>query len=101
MIAAIRKKFPDATIHLAIARSCQTLAPAIPGVDRFLIAKNSMRDASHWFALMAGRYDYCLDLTRTDRSATLTFLSRARKKITYERTTVKSKWRPFLYDEFV
>jgi lipopolysaccharide heptosyltransferase III len=99
-IAALRANFPDATIHLAISRSCRDLTPAIPGVDRFLVA-NSWAYAHHWLPILANHYDYCIDFTRTDRSAFLAFVSRAKKKITFERTKVRSKWRPFFYDEFV
>lgn len=101
VIAGLRKNFPDATIHLAVSRSGKALTAAIPGIDRVLVTKGSWRAAWDWVVLTSTHYDYCLDLTRTDRSATLTFLSRAKKRITFERTKVKSKWRPFLYDEFI
>lgn len=99
-IAALREKFPDAKIHLAISRSCRELIPAIPGIDRFVIA-NSWRNAGDWIALLITRYDYCVDFTGTDRSAFLTFISRAKKKISYERTKFRSTWRPLIYDQFV
>ncbi len=99
-ISAVRANFPDATIHLAISRSCRELAPAIAGVDRVLIA-NSWLHAHHWLAILTSNYDYCLDFTRTDRSAFLAFVSRAKKKITYERTKVRSKWRPLVYNQFI
>jgi lipopolysaccharide heptosyltransferase III len=99
-IAALRNNFPKATIHLAIAHSGKDLAPAIAGVDRFLVA-DSWRRAPDWFAILKTRYDYCLDFTRTDRSAFLTFVSSAKKKISFERTRVRSKWPLLVYDQFV
>ena len=99
-IAAVRENFPDATIHLAISHSCEELTPAIPGVDRFIVA-NSWRRAPDWISILTSRYDYCLDFTRTDRSAFLALASRAKKKISFERTKVRSKWRPLVYDEFI
>ncbi len=99
-ITALRANFPDATIHFAISHSCRELAPAIPGVDRFLVVRSWMH-AHHWLAILTSRYDFCLDFTRTDRSSFLAFASRAKRKITYERTKVRSKWRPLVYDEFV
>jgi heptosyltransferase III len=99
-ISALRTNFPDAIIHAAISRSCRELAPAIPGADRFLIA-DSWTSPHHWLPILTSHYDYCLDFTRTDRSAFLAFVSRARKKITYEHTKLRSKWRSLIYDEFV
>ncbi len=101
MIAALRREHPKAVIHLAIAGGSKAIAPAIPEVDRVLVAKGNWREAFDWAVLMSGGYDCCIDLTRTDRSAALAFLSRAKRKITFERTLVKSKWRPLVYDEFI
>jgi lipopolysaccharide heptosyltransferase III len=99
-ISALRAHVPDAIIHLAISHSCRELAPAIPGIDRFLIT-DSWAHPQHWLSTLTSRYDYCLDFTRTDRSAFLAFVSRAKKKITYERTKMRSKWRPLVYDQFI
>ena len=101
VIAALREKFPHATIHLAISGSCRDLTPAIRGVDRFLIGRGSWRHASDWLVVLSTGYDYCLDLTRTDRSALMAFFSNAKKKITYERTKLRSKWRPLIYNQFI
>jgi ADP-heptose:LPS heptosyltransferase len=76
------------------------MAPAIRDLDRFLIA-DSATHPHHWLTILTSHYDYCLDFTRTDRSAFLTFASRATKKITYERSKVRSKWRPLVYDQFI
>jgi heptosyltransferase III len=99
-IVALRGAFPKATIHLAASHACADLAPAIPGLDRFLVA-DSWTQPQHWLPILTSQYDYCLDFTRTDRSAFLAFVSRAGKKITYQRTKVRSKWRPLIYDQFV
>jgi ADP-heptose:LPS heptosyltransferase len=76
------------------------VASAIPGVDRILEMKGDWRETADWLALMRTGYDYCFDLTRTDRSALLTLLSRATNRSTYERTRFPSKWRPLLYNHF-
>ncbi len=83
LVAALREHFPDAVIHLAIARSGRVVAEAIPGVDRILETKGNWRETGDWLALMTTGYDYCFDLTRTDRSALLTLLSRATNRTTY------------------
>ena len=99
-INALRAAFPDAKIDLAVSKSTQDLTPAIPAVDRVLVP-DSWPQGHHWHTILTSRYDYCLDFTRTDRSAFLAFGSRAKKKITYERTKVRSKWRPLIYDQFI
>ena len=86
---------------ISLSRNQRTvLTPAIPAVDRVLVP-DSWPHGHHWHTILTSRYDYCLDFTRTDRSAFLAFVSRAKKKITYERTKVRSKWRPLIYDQFI
>jgi predicted lipopolysaccharide heptosyltransferase III len=99
-ISALRGAFPEAKIHLAASHFCRELAPAIPNLDRFLVA-DSATHLHHWLPVLTSRYDYVLDFTRTDRSAFLAFVARSKRKITYERTKVRSKWRPLVYDQFI
>jgi predicted lipopolysaccharide heptosyltransferase III len=83
-IAAVRKTFPAARITLVVAQGSRELLPAIPGVDRALVARGSVVDLPQWIALACARFDYCLDFSRTDRSAFLSWLSGARERITYD-----------------
>ena len=53
-IAALRKVFPDAQITLAVAYGSRELLPAIPGLDRSLVARGGVTDAAQWIALAAG-----------------------------------------------
>jgi lipopolysaccharide heptosyltransferase III len=99
-IAALRKAFPEAKISLIVAHGSRELLPAIPGVDHTFIARGRMSDARHWFAVATARFDYCLDFTRTDRSAFLTLLSGARKRISYD-TIRREPLRRLSYNEFV
>ncbi len=100
-IAALRERFPEAEIDLVVSPTGADLTPAIHGVERVFVAGRRLGDIGTWMNLMFRRYDYCLDFTRTDRSAFLTILSRARKRITYERANAQNKWRPLAYDEFI
>jgi len=52
-------------------------------------------------AIAGGKFDYCVDFTRNDRSALLVFLSRAKKRIVSFRIKQRSKFRTRLYNEFV
>jgi predicted lipopolysaccharide heptosyltransferase III len=100
-LAALRKNFPQARIDLVISSAAPELAPAIPGVDRIFIAGRRLPDVATWLAIAFRRYDYCLDLTCNDRSALLTIVSHARKRITYQRGNAPAKWRSFVYHEFI
>jgi predicted lipopolysaccharide heptosyltransferase III len=99
-IAALRKDFPAARISLIAAHGSRELLPAIPGVDHTFIARGRVSDAANWFAVAKARFDYCLDFSRTDRSAFLTLLSGAPKRITYD-TIRREPLRQLSYNEFV
>ncbi|MGH8095169.1 MAG: putative lipopolysaccharide heptosyltransferase III [Chthoniobacterales bacterium] len=99
-IAALRKQFPRAKISLVVSYGSRELLPAIPWIDRSFIARGRVSDAAHWVALAAAKFDYCLDFSRTDRSAFLTLLSGAKKRITYD-TIRREQLRQLSYNEFV
>jgi predicted lipopolysaccharide heptosyltransferase III len=100
-ISALREKFPDAHITLIVSSECAALAPAISNVDRIFVVRRSLSDTAIFFALARRQFDYCVDFTRNDRSALLTFLSGARKRIVSQRIQVKAKLRARVYNEFV
>jgi predicted lipopolysaccharide heptosyltransferase III len=99
-IAAVRRSFPAANVSLIVAHGSRELLPAIPGVDRTFVARGRISDARHWFAVAKAKFDYCLDFSRTDRSAFLTLLSGARKRITYD-TIRRQPIRQLSYNEFI
>jgi predicted lipopolysaccharide heptosyltransferase III len=96
-IAAVREKFADAQITLVVAPGCAELLPAVRGVDRALIAG----DSATWLEIVRQRYDYCVDFTHRDRSALLTVLSKARKRVTWSHARVQSKLRALAYNELI
>src|SRR3954468_8124072 len=100
-IAALREKFPDASISLVVSAAVKELLPAITGVDKVYEVRGKTDDALDWIALSLGKFDYCLDFTRNDRSAFLTFLSGARKRITSDHPQLRTKLRARSYNEFV
>lgn len=99
-IAAVRKIFPEAEITLVVAHGSSGLLPAIPGVDHKLIARGRASDVASWCTLGRKKFDYCLDFSRTDRSAFLTFLSGARNRITYD-TVRREPVRQLSYNQFI
>lgn len=100
-IAAVRKKIPDATITLVISAECKALAPAITGVNKLFVMPRGFAGFPTITAIAGGKFDYCVDLTRNDRSALLVLLSRAKKRIVSFRIKVRSKFRTRFYNEFV
>jgi predicted lipopolysaccharide heptosyltransferase III len=100
-IAALREKFPDASISLVVSAAVKELLPAISGVDKVFEVRGKSDDALDWIALSLGKFDYCLDFTRNDRSSFLTFLSGARKRITSDHPNLRTKLRARSYNEFV
>ena len=100
-IAALRAKFPEAKLTLVISRECAALVPALVGVDQTLIMRRGLSDAGKFFSVLRQKFDYCIDFTRNDRSASLAFLSRAKKRIVSVRVKRRTKIRRRAYNEFV
>src|SRR6266705_6384186 len=100
-VAALRENFPDARITLVGSSECADLFPAMPNIDRILIARRNLRDIAVFLALAHERFDYCIDFTRNDRSAFLAFLSGARRRVVSYRVREQSKTRAHAYTDFV
>jgi predicted lipopolysaccharide heptosyltransferase III len=100
-IAALREKFPDATLSLVVSPAVEELLPAISGIDKVFVVRGKADDALDWLALAWGKFDYCLDFTRNDRSSFLTLLSQAKKRITSDHPNLRTKIRARSYNEFV
>src|SRR5256714_9758708 len=100
-IAAVREKFPDGHIALVNSAEGKALAPAIAGVNKLLVMPRGLAGFGTAAAIARGKFDYCVDFTRNDRSALLVLLSRAKKRIVSFRIKVRSKFRTRFYNEFV
>ena len=100
-ITALRRNYPDAQITLAVSNECAELLPALSNVDRVLIARRNLRDVAMVSSVAGKRFDYCVDFTRNDRSAFLTLLSAARRRVASYRVRQQSKTRARLYTDLV
>jgi len=100
-IGALRRDYPDAHITLAVSNECAELLPAISNVDRVLIARRNLRDVAMVSSVAGKRFDYCVDFTRNDRSAFLTLLSGARRRVASYRVREQSKTRARVYTDLV
>jgi predicted lipopolysaccharide heptosyltransferase III len=99
-IHALRAKFPDAKLNLAVSSECADLLPAISGVDRVYLVRRNPADLAVLFHVATTKFEYCVDFTRNDRSALLAFLSGARKRVVSFRLKDKAKARARVYNEF-
>ena len=100
-IAALRRNYQDAHITLAVSNECAELLPAISNIDRILIARRNLRDVAMVSSVAGKRFDYCIDFTRNDRSAFLTLLSGAQRRVASYRVREQSKARARVYTDLV
>src|SRR5215470_9586765 len=100
-ITVLRRNYPDAHITLAVSNECAELLPAISNVDHILIARRNLRDVAMVSSVAGKRFDYCIDFTRNDRSAFLTLLSGARRRVASYRVREQSKTRARVYTDLI
>ena len=100
-VAALRASFPEAQLTLVVSSECADLLPAISNVDRTLIARRNLRDLALFFLIAARKFDYCIDFTRNDRSASLALISKARRRVVSYRVREQAKTRARAYTDFV
>jgi predicted lipopolysaccharide heptosyltransferase III len=101
VIAALREKFPGANLTLIVSRDGAPLLPAITGIERSLVVQRKWSDLEIFRTIFRDQFEYCIDFTGNDRSALLTCLSRAQKRIASNWIRVQSKRRGLAYNEFV
>src|ERR1700751_6104977 len=92
-ISALREHLPGAQIGLAVSRESAPLLPAIQGLRQTFLTKRGVRDLSAWMEIRRAGFDCVVDFTRNDRSAWLTVLASAARRIVSDRLKIKSKFR--------
>ena len=100
-ISAIKESFPDAKILLAASQEVSPLIPALSGVDNALIMRRSIADIGRLGSIALTRFEYSVDFTRNNRSALISFLSRANKRIVSYRVKKRAPFRGRAYNEFI
>jgi predicted lipopolysaccharide heptosyltransferase III len=96
-LSLLRKHYPTAKITLLIDRHSRALAPALTGVDQIWVYRGTK---SLWVDLLRTRFDLCLDFTGNDRSAFISLLSRAPKRIGFS-FLAKRSVRSWAYTQLV
>ncbi len=98
-LVALRQKYPDASITLCVMEGCAGLLPTIPAVSQTVVI-NRRKNAATFIKLALRNYDICLDFTGNDRSALLSVLSKASRRITFG-WVQRSRTRAMFYNELV
>jgi ADP-heptose:LPS heptosyltransferase len=98
-ITCLREKFPQAQIILTLEKGSAGLLPLIDH-DEAIILRRGKLDLAQWQELTLSPFDVCLDFTGNDRSALVTSVSRAGRRITWQRFARKPL-RRWIYTEFV
>jgi heptosyltransferase-3 len=80
----LRETWPKAHLTLVLNESCESLGPALTGIDQILVSKHSLRDTLRLTReLLFLPYDLCLDFTGSDRSALLALCSKAPTRLAF------------------
>ena len=100
-INALRAKFPEAHISLAVTNECRALLPAIAHVDRFFIFRRGLADVGELGRILRQRFDVSIDFTGNDRSALITLAARAPRRLAGGRRKLRRAFRARFYNELV
>jgi ADP-heptose:LPS heptosyltransferase len=80
-IQLLRQAFPEAEITLLSDRNSGALVPAISGIDRSWVYGDTKR---LWVKLLKTKFDLSFDFTGNDRSALISFLSKAPRRFGFQ-----------------
>ena len=82
-VAALRAAKPRAEIVAVVPANMAEIARCFSGITRVLPYRPRALNLRTWISIMAGSWDVCVDFAGTDRTAFMTRLSRAVKRIGY------------------
>ena len=82
-VAALRAAKPRAEIVAVVPANMAEIARCFGGITRVLPYRPRALNIRTWISIMAGSWDVCVDFAGTDRTALMTRLSRAVKRIGY------------------
>ncbi|MFM8364693.1 MAG: glycosyltransferase family 9 protein [Verrucomicrobiota bacterium] len=98
VVPALKKKYPDARITIAIDAAFASLSEILPA-DDFLFFKKKSGNRDFWRRLFSRKWDECLEFTGTDRGVLIAALSRAGTRATYSRH--QGFWQRIAMNRFV
>jgi ADP-heptose:LPS heptosyltransferase len=98
-LAALREEHPGSQVTILIDHYSRDLAPALQHIDEVLVYERK-RSFPIWFQLLRRDFDLCIDCTGSDRSALISFLSKASHRIIF-RSVARHRLRSWVYTELV
>ena len=98
-LRALRKLYPEAQITLLLDGDSAAIAPALESIDEIWV-HHRHSSFKLWFDLLRRGFDLCLDFTGNDRSAFVSFLSTAVRRIGF-RFVAKRPVRSWVYTDLV
>ena len=97
-LSRLRQARPDAHITLVTMGAAGQLVSAIPAVDTHFSYRYQRPNLPLWGNLLTDRYDTVLDFNGTDRSAFMTWMTRANQRVTYTKRA-QGFWREQTYTQ--
>ena len=98
-LAALREEYPGSQVTILIDHYSRDLAPALQHIDEVLVYERK-RSFPIWFQLLQREFDLCIDCTGSDRSALISFLSKASHRVIF-RSVARHRCRSWVYTELV
>ena len=98
-LAALREEHPGCQVTVLIDHYSRDLAPALQHIDEVLVYERK-RSFPIWLQLLRREFDLCIDCTGSDRSALISFLSKASHRIIF-RSVARHRLRSWIYTELV
>jgi heptosyltransferase-1 len=95
--AALRRKFPQATIRWAVEEKGKEILDLVQGLDEIVVIEKK-----NWFRSLGkirGRDQVTLDFQGLVKSALLAYLSRSRRRIGFPRKNLREAWASLFYTE--
>ncbi|MEO8206508.1 MAG: glycosyltransferase family 9 protein [Chthoniobacterales bacterium] len=99
LLTVLHRYFPGVSIDLAVEKGSAGILPAFPPHTARIFTRGAL-NLSELAVITRSDYDVCLDLNGSDRSLLLTALSRAKRRITYQKVA-KKFLRPRAYTDWV
>ena len=83
VVPALRAAFPSAELVMVVPSAVAELARCVSSLDRVISFHPGRPNLETWTTALAGEWDACLDFSCSDRSALLTKISRAKRRVGY------------------